>query len=74
MEVTNDHKLSSQSAASVVETTRLLHARGFDPALRLSFNFNKLRAILLAQAPQCNNFWEMSVYLRFALQQIHSVL
>jgi len=28
----------------------LLHARGFDPALRLSFNFNKLRAILLAQA------------------------
>lgn len=30
-------------------SSRLLHARGFDPALRLSFNFNKFRAILLAQ-------------------------
>lgn len=28
----------------------LLHARGFEDALHISFNFNKLRAILLAQA------------------------
>ena len=37
--------LIGQNSAS----SRLLHARGFDPALRLSFNFNKFRAILLAQ-------------------------